>query len=61
MLAGELEGREAVGRDRRFVSGVPDDPQGQLEVVRLVFHHKDLRHRASSPIRLGARRAAGPA
>ena len=45
--------------DGRFVTGVPHDPERKLEIVRLVLHYEDLRH-AALPIRLGARRAAGP-
>ena len=47
MLACELQGGKAIRRDGRFVAGVADDPQGQLEVVGFVLYHEDLRH--SSP------------
>ena len=40
----ELERRHAVGRHGRVVAGVPDDTEGELEVVRLVLHDEDARH-----------------
>ena len=59
MLTSELQSGETIRRDGRFVTGVPHDPERKLEIVRLVLHYEDLRH-AALPIRLGARRAAGP-
>src|SRR5437762_13350040 len=44
VLAGELQGREPIGRDGGLMSGVANDAESQLEVVWFVLDDEDLGH-----------------